>query len=30
MSGSKENTRSEDFKRATAGALRAVAQTPDV
>jgi len=30
MSESKENTRSEDFKRATAGALRAVAQTPDV
>ena len=30
MSGSKENTRSEDFKRATAGALRAIAQTPEV
>ena len=30
MSGSKDNSRSEDFKRATAGALRAVAQTPDV
>ncbi|MDT7951955.1 MAG: cobaltochelatase subunit CobT [Acetobacteraceae bacterium] len=32
MSGSnnKDNARTEDFKRATAGALRAVAQTPDV
>jgi cobaltochelatase CobT len=30
MSGSKDNTRSEDFKRATAGALRAIAQVPDV
>ncbi|GAC1341661.1 MAG: cobaltochelatase subunit CobT [Acetobacteraceae bacterium] len=30
MSGSKDNARSEDFKRATAGALRAVAKTPDV
>jgi cobaltochelatase CobT len=30
MSGSKENTRSEEFKRATAGALRAIAQTPEV
>ena len=29
-SNSKDNARSEDFKRATAGALRAVAQTPDV
>jgi len=30
MSGSKENTRTEDFKRATAGALRAIAQAPEV
>ena len=30
MSGTKENSRSEDFKRATAGALRAIAQTPEV
>ena len=32
MSGSnnKDNARSEDFKRATAGALRAIAQTPEV
>ena len=30
MSGSKENSRTEDFKRATAGALRAVAQVPEV
>ena len=31
MSGSsKDNTRSEDFKRATAGVLRAIAQTDDV
>ncbi len=32
MSGanSKDNARAEDFKRATAGALRAIAQTPDV
>ena len=29
-SGSKDNTRSEEFKRATAGALRAMAQTTDV
>jgi cobaltochelatase CobT len=29
-SGSKDNTRSEEFKRATAGALRAIAQTNDV
>jgi cobaltochelatase CobT len=29
-SGSKDNTRSEEFKRATAGALRAMAQTNDV
>jgi cobaltochelatase CobT len=29
-SGPKDNTRSEDFKRATAGALRAIAQTTDV
>jgi cobaltochelatase CobT len=29
-SGPKDNTRSEDFKRATAGALRAMAQTTDV
>ncbi len=30
MSASKDNGRTEDFKRATAGALRAVAQAPDV
>ena len=30
MSGAKENTRTEEFKRATAGALRAIAQTADV
>ncbi len=30
MSGSKENSRTEDFKRATAGALRAVAGSPEV
>ncbi|MBV9783309.1 MAG: cobaltochelatase subunit CobT [Acidisphaera sp.] len=30
MSGSKDNTRSEEFKRATAGALRAMAQEPEV
>jgi len=31
MSGTnKDNTRSEEFKRATAGALRALAETPDV
>ncbi len=30
MSGSKDNNRTEDFKRATAGALRAIAQQPDV
>ncbi len=30
MSGSKDNGRTEDFKRATAGALRAMAQTADV
>ena len=30
MSGSKDNGRSEDFKRATAGALRAMARTADV
>ena len=30
MSGSKENSRTEDFKRATAGALRAVAGVPEV
>ncbi len=28
--GGKDSSRSEDFKRATAGALRAMAQTPDV
>ena len=28
--GSKDNTRTEEFKRATAGALRAVAQQPEV
>ena len=30
MSGNKDNSRTEDFKRATAGALRAVAQVPEV
>ncbi|WP_158744388.1 cobaltochelatase subunit CobT [Acidisphaera sp. L21] len=30
MSGTKDNGRSEDFKRATAGALRAMARTADV
>jgi cobaltochelatase CobT len=30
MSGNSKDTRSEDFKRATAGALRAMAQTTDV
>ncbi len=30
MSGTNKDTRSEDFKRATAGALRAMAQAPDV
>ncbi len=30
MSGTKDNTRAEEFKRATAGALRAVANQPDV
>ncbi len=30
MSGSKDNSRSEEFKRATAGALRAMARTADV
>ncbi len=30
MSGSKDNGRTEDFKRATAGALRAMAQSADV
>ncbi len=30
MSGSKDNGRSEEFKRATAGALRAMARTADV
>jgi cobaltochelatase CobT len=29
-SNSKDSARTEDFKRATAGALRAIAQTPDV
>ena len=29
-SNSKDNARSEDFKRATAGVLRAIAQTPEV
>src|SRR4051794_37795780 len=29
-SNSKDNARTEDFKRATAGALRAIAQTPEV
>jgi cobaltochelatase CobT len=30
MSGSKDNNRAEEFKRATAGAVRAMAQSPDV
>ncbi len=31
MSGTnKDNTRAEEFKRATAGALRAIAEIPDV
>jgi cobaltochelatase CobT len=30
MSGGKDNTRAEEFKRATAGALRAIAQEPEV
>ncbi len=30
MSGSKDSARAEEFKRATAGALRAIAETPDV
>ncbi len=30
MSGSKDNSRTEDFKRATAGVLRAIAQVPEV
>ncbi len=30
MSGSKDNARTEDFKRATAGVLRAIAQVPEV
>ncbi len=30
MSGTKDNNRAEDFKRATAGALRAMAQSPEV
>lgn len=30
MSGNKDNSRTEDFKRATAGTLRAMAQTPEV
>jgi cobaltochelatase CobT len=30
MSASKDNNRSEDFKRATASALRAIAEVPDV
>jgi cobaltochelatase CobT len=30
MSGSKDSTRAEEFKRATAGAVRAMAQVPDV
>ena len=30
MSGSKDNARTEDFKRATAGTLRAMANTPEV
>ena len=30
MSGSKDNTRAEEFKRATAGVLRAIAQVDDV
>jgi len=29
-SSSKDNTRAEEFKRATAGALRALAEQPDV
>ncbi|MBS0561607.1 MAG: cobaltochelatase subunit CobT [Proteobacteria bacterium] len=29
MSGSKDNTRAEEFKRATAGVLRAIAEEPD-
>jgi cobaltochelatase CobT len=30
MSGSKDGTRAEEFKRATSGAVRAIAQVPDV
>ncbi|MBV9734488.1 MAG: cobaltochelatase subunit CobT [Acidisphaera sp.] len=30
MGGSRDNSRSEEFKRATAGALRAIAQVPEV
>jgi cobaltochelatase CobT len=30
MSGSKDSTRAEEFKRATSGAVRAIAQVPDV
>jgi cobaltochelatase CobT len=30
MNGSKDNSRAEEFKRATAGALRAIAETADV
>jgi len=30
LSGTKDNNRAEDFKRATAGALRAMAQSPEV
>jgi len=30
MTGSKDNTRAEEFKRATAGTLRAMAETPEV
>ena len=30
MSATKDNNRSEDFKRATASALRAIAEEPDV
>ena len=30
MSGTKDNTRTEEFKRATAGVLRAIAEVPDV
>ena len=30
MSGSKDSTRAEEFKRATAGVLRAIAEVPDV